>query len=243
MNRLLFKTKFIGRGALLAFPRTYLRLSQARSKPNNSYLSTLESVRPDTDILISGLPRSGNSFATNAFRLAQDRPVRIAHHEYPPPQVAAAVRYGIPSLVIVRDPDDLAVSRVASHPPITLREALIDFVRCYGRLVQSSGEFVLATFEEVTTDFGLVIRRVNNRFATEFEEFDHTKENVQKAFDLIDKRYEGMSASVQAAFGQRVARPSSERDDMKRTLWTALQSEKLTGFRRRARDVYNSLLN
>jgi hypothetical protein len=60
---------------------------------------------------------------------------------------------------------------------------------------------------------------------------------------LIDKRYEGMSASVQAAFGQRVARPSSERDDMKRTLWTALQSEKLTGFRRRARDVYNSLLN
>ncbi|RMG27959.1 MAG: hypothetical protein D6732_19595, partial [Methanobacteriota archaeon] len=33
-----------------------------------------------TEIVIEGYPRSANTFAVVAFRLAQNRPVKIAHH-------------------------------------------------------------------------------------------------------------------------------------------------------------------
>ncbi|HYT30505.1 MAG TPA: hypothetical protein VEN82_06985, partial [Actinomycetota bacterium] len=37
-------------------------------------------VRPETDVLIEGYPRSANSFSVAAFGLAQPREVEIAHH-------------------------------------------------------------------------------------------------------------------------------------------------------------------
>ena len=50
---------------------------------------------------------------------------------------------------------------------------------------------VIATFEEVTSDFGAVTHRVNERFGTRFREFEHTEANVEQVFALIDERAEG----------------------------------------------------
>ena len=243
MNKLIFDSKFIVRRGLRAFPKFYLRVSQLRSRPNHSYLAGVEALFPDTEILITGLPRTGNSFATNAFRLAQDRPVRIAHHEYPPPQIVGAARHGIPALLIVRDPDDVAVSRVVSHPPLTLKQALIDFVQCYTAVMPWSEHFVLATFPEIVTDFGLVTRRVNGKFKTDFREFQHTDENVSRAFDLIDDRYNAMSPEAKQTFGFKVARPSSDRDQAKGRIFHELESAKLAPLRTEARAVFRTLTN
>jgi hypothetical protein len=241
MNRLLFDAKFVARRGLVRFPRLYLRISQLRNKPNNSYLAGIEALLPETEVLITGLPRTGNSFAVNAFRLAQDRPVRIAHHEYPPPQIAGAARYGIPALLIVRNPDDVAVSRVVSHPPLTLKQALADFVRCYKAVMPWTEHFVLATFPEVVSDFGLVTRRLNDKFGTYFRQFDHTEENVRKAFDLIDDRYTAMGAHEDQTFGRQVARPSLDREEAKAPLLQELGSERLTSLRTEAWEVFRAL--
>lgn len=241
MNRLLFDAKAFIRRLLLRFPGVYLRIAQLRHQPNGSYLSGAEALRPNTEVLITGLPRSGNSFAVNAFRLAQDRAVRIAHHEYPPSQIVGAVRHRIPALLVVRNPDDVVVSRVASHPPLTLKQALADYVQCHEAVMPWRDHFVVARFSEVTSNFGLVIRRLNQKFGTEFREFNHTEENVQRAFELIDDRYRSIGADEKKAFGRTVARPSREREEAKALLFEELASDGLARLRGDAWRVFHLL--
>jgi hypothetical protein len=38
---------------------------------------------------------------------------------------------------------------------------------------------VIAPFEDVIDEFGLIIERVNSRFGTEFDRFEHTSSNVE----------------------------------------------------------------
>lgn len=241
MNRYIFSAKFSLRRLLLRFPRLYLRVAQARSRPSTSFISGVECVTHETEVLITGLYRSGNSFSVNALRLAQDRPIRIAHHEYPTPQIVGAANMGIPALLLIRDPDDVAVSRVVSHPPITLRHALIDYIQCYRGVLPYSAHYVVADFAQVTSDFGEVIERLNDRFGTSFAKFDHSNENVRRAFELIDQRYEAMDAEARKSFGRMVARPSDERNKAKAAVREELDSPSFRELRQEAKQLYKHL--
>src|SRR5215211_5813810 len=70
-------------------------------------------VTPDTQLVIEGFPRSGNSFARSAFVMAQSESpgkIRIAHHMHVPAQVVRAARWQIPTLVVIRRPRDAVLS-------------------------------------------------------------------------------------------------------------------------------------
>jgi hypothetical protein len=149
---------------------------------------------------------------------------------------------GIPALLLIRDPDEVALSRVASHPPITLRQALLDFVQCYENTFPWRDHFVVGDFKVVTSDFGSLIAKVNTKFNTGFIEFDHTEENVRRCFEEIDGRYQAMNEATQKRFGEVVARPSAEREQAKRDLSEKLNSDNLAVLRHRANGVYRSLV-
>ena len=145
-------------------------------------------VRRNTELVIEGYPRSGNSFAHAAFRLAQNRPICLAHHCHAPAQVIAAHRWQIPALVIFREPDDAVKSLLLFSPEIyTTKEAYREYVNFYEPLLQIREGYVLASFETVTKDFGEVIRSVNSRFETEFNDFYHSEVMVKKVFAEVDR--------------------------------------------------------
>ncbi len=143
-------------------------------------------LTPDTEIVIEGYPRSGNSFAVAAFEQAQRRPVRIAHHTHTPAHVIAAIRAGIPALVLVRDPGEACVEFVMMKEFLSLRQALRGYVRFYEPLRRYRDGFVVGAFPDVVSDFGAVMARVNARFGTAFTPFDHTEENVRSCREAID---------------------------------------------------------
>ena len=149
---------------------------------------------------------------------------------------------GIPTLVLIRDPKEVSLSRVASHPPITLKQALKDFITCYGRLMLWRQWFVVGSFSSVTTDFGLVIRQVNRRFGTSFREFSHTRENVQQCFEMIDARYLRMGEPELKVFDRIVARPSEARREIKQKLRRDLESEQLRPLVNEARSIYEAYI-
>jgi hypothetical protein len=242
MERMLHNARFALRRALVRIPTVYFKLDQVRASRRPPYTSTVEPVRSDTEILITGLPRTANSFAVRAFEMAQGRSVKIAHHAYPSPQIVGAASLGIPALLLVRDPEEVALSRVASHPPITLRQALVDFVQCYENVLPWRDHFVVGDFKVVTSDFGSLIAQVNTKFDTGFIEFDHTEENVKRCFEEIDGRYQAMNEATQKRFGEVVARPSAEREQAKRVLSEALNSDNLAPLRHKANSVYRSLV-
>jgi hypothetical protein len=197
-------------------------------------------VKPGTDIVIEGYPRSGNSFALSAFKLAQSQPVEVAHHLHAPAQVIAAARRRIPTLVLIRHPDDAVISQLIRDPYLTPRQAFRDYTRFYRRLLPFRDSFVLARFDSVTEDFGSVTRAVNARFDTQFGEFQHTPENVERCFAAIEERNRANNQGEVVETG--VTRPSEQRDQMKQRLRPQLDEASLHRLRAQARSVYEGLV-
>lgn len=141
-----------------------------------------------TELVIEGFPRSGNSFSEAAFLFAQGREVPLGHHTHAAAHVIAAVRKGLPCLVVIRNPADACRSLVMTDPGVFAPENTLDEYRIfYDAIEPHLSGIVLARFETITHDFGLVCDAVNAKFATAFNRFDHTPENDAAAFRLLDQ--------------------------------------------------------
>jgi hypothetical protein len=147
-----------------------------------------EVISSATELVIDGYTRCASTFAVYALQLAQPVPVRLAHHLHAPAQLVAAARAGVPALAVIREPREAILSQLVREPDVDMRDALAAFVRFYRRLLPCRDRMVVAGFEEVTTDFGAVTRRVNDRFGTAFAEFEPTEQNTSRCFELIKLR-------------------------------------------------------
>ncbi len=190
-------------------------------------------------IVIEGFPRTGTSFAVAAFEMAQPASVRIACHVHAPAQVLGGIRLGLPVLLVVREPEETVLSFVVRNPHLSLRQAFRGYVRFYAPLLPIRDRLVVASFDEVTTDLGAVIRRVNERFGTAFREFVHTTENVRACFAAIDSDYHRRVTGEE--FARSVARPVEARERMKDELRAASRAPGLGPLRARAEDAYRLL--
>jgi hypothetical protein len=198
-------------------------------------------LAPGTDLVIEGFPRSANSFAVAAFLHAQPERLRVAEHTHAPGHVIAAIRAGVPVLILIRDPADACVELVIAKPHLTLRQALGGYARFYEPLVPHRGGFVVATFSQVTTDFGRVIERVNTRFGTSFIPFEHTPENVRACFDTMEGYWRGR-VGTGPELERKVGRPSALREDLKTPFGPVYRSEELARVRERAEYTYRTWL-
>src|SRR5206468_7092356 len=118
--------------------------------------------------------------------------------------------------------------------------ALRGYVRFYAPLLRYRDDFVVSSFEEMTTDFGLVVRQVNERFGSTFDRFRHTPENVERCFARISGDYRER-AGTGTEFERIVARPSDERERIKQALRERFRDPRLTRGRRRAQSVYAAI--
>jgi hypothetical protein len=200
-------------------------------------------VTPETQLVIEGFPRSGNSFARRAFVMAQGENFdksRIAHHIHVPAQVVQAARWRIPTLVLIRRPRD-AVLSFALWDPISVDQALRYYRSFYEAVERCCDAYVLGLFEEVTEDFGQVIKRINDKFGTTFSLFRHDEGNVGRVFADMD-------AYARKRFGEtqwerKVHHPSVVKERMKHEIEHELENAKRKKLIAEAEAVYNRLTN
>jgi hypothetical protein len=167
----------------------------------------------DTEFVIEGYPRSGNTFAVAAFQQAQPRDVRVAHHVHASGHVIAALDAGLPVLVLIREPEDAVLGWVLRRGYITTGQALRSYRRFYASLLPYRNRLVVGAFGDVTTDFGQIIRRVNERFGTRFAEFEHTEEAVASLFQAME--WYRTSVSKADEVERLIGRPSPAKGEMK----------------------------
>jgi hypothetical protein len=191
----------------------------------------------DTEVVIEGFPRSGNSFAVAAFDMPQPRPLRIAHHTHAPAQVIEACRRNVPTMVLVRDPDQAALNLALYHEGLSLPQALRSYISFHDTVWPFRAGFSVAPFPEVTTDFGASMRRLNERFGTTFVTFEHTEESAAKVFDAMDSFWRGQVGEGER-FERLVGRPSASRDAKRDALRPELDRPELRVLRERARRLY-----
>lgn len=248
-------------------------VARSRLAEHRIYLPLARLVYPgrvvggQTQMVIDGFTRSGVTFAVVAFQMAQRSPVRLAHHLHAPAQILSATRRGIPTLVLIRDPEDAVLSAIIREPYVTPDAALRAYARFYTRVEASRSLVTVAPFTQLTRDLGVVIREVNGRFGTSFDEFRHTEENVRQVFHVIEDRsrrppwsaelglfedgrigFEEYRRAVAARSGQalgalpetRVPRPSAAREALKEDLRHLVGRHR--GLVARARGVYETLV-
>ena len=196
----------------------------------------------------------------------------MAHHMHAAAPLIEAARRGLPTMVTVREPEGTIVSSMMRQPRVTPRQWLKTYTAFYERLTPYRDRFVVATFDHVTTDFGAVIERVNDRFGTGYTPFEHTDDRVRTVFGLIDERSAGtpwqpllgrftsgyLSADeyfratsafrVSARGGRgsvlehRVGRPSTQRESAKPAMRARYRAPALAGLRARADAAYRGFV-
>lgn len=139
-------------------------------------------IGKNTKIVIEGYPRSANNFAVEAFRSSQNRPVRIAHHTHTIAQVIQATKWKLPTLVLIREPEQAVLSRIIRNKHCSVNSALINYIMYYEVVKKLNSSITIASFEEVTNDLGEVISRINNASSTNFLLFNHESKNVDFVF-------------------------------------------------------------
>jgi hypothetical protein len=217
------------------FPRLYLPVVRARYRPGQFQIP----FQPDTELVIDGFLRSGTTFVFTAFEHAQPQKVAVAHHVHAPAQILAAVREGIPALVLVREPEDAVLSLIVRLPYLSAAQGLRAYVRFYEPLLRHRRDVVVGTFSEATGDVGGLIRRVNARFGTLFRPFAHTEEDERAVFALIDEG-DHREFGQGDAFERAVGRPSPVRERMKEKRRAEYRSPRLARMRARADRVYRA---
>jgi hypothetical protein len=198
----------------------------------------------DTDLVIEGDPRCANSFALAAFKSANSglsKPLKIATHVHSPVQVKQGVRWSIPCMLLIRNPDDAVVSLLAYA--VQLRKVdmsvfsekqRMSFVHYwtrryadfYQQLMPTIPTVLLAEFNDVTHDFTAVMNAFNKKFDLSYTLYEHSRENEQHIFD---------NSRVHLS-------PSEERDEIKLGFRATYLSEQNKQFRERAQQVYHSVL-
>ena len=78
--------------------------------------------------------------------------MRMAHHLHAPAQLIAAAKAGLPTIVVIRDPEGAILSQAVRKPGVALRDALWAYERFYSRLLPYRSSYVVADSKEVTTD-------------------------------------------------------------------------------------------
>ena len=255
-------TRHDARRLVARYPSVYLPL--ARRKYPDAVLDA------DTQLVIDGFTRSAVTFAVVGFQMAQNGHVRVAHHLHAPAQPLAAARRGVPVLLSVRRPEDSILSALVREPFVRPGTLVRSYVEFYERLCDHRSSFVVATFEEITSDLGAVVRAVNERFGTDFRPFDQTDENVRRCFELIEERARRPSwepligrflsgrisldefiGATDEARGrerpptlpeERVQRPSETRQAQKEARRSDYLQPRLASLRARAENAYATLL-
>ena len=195
-------------------------------------------ISEETQVVIEGFPRTGNTFAVVAFTQAQRRPVSIAHHVHLPSMVKGAVERGVPCIVLIRDPRETVLSLVVRLPVLSVRQAVRSYLRFYEPLLPLRHRFVVGSFDEVSTDFGAVIDRLNTRYGTSFHRFEHTPGNERTVMEEVDRWDRGAFGEDAAAFDRSRARPTDGRAAMKDALGERYLDDRLWSLRLRAERVH-----
>lgn len=150
----------------------YLRIKE----PHNVHRLVNES----TNLCIAGPPRSANTFAYKVFQLWNPN-CMIAHHIHMPVQVLLATKLGIPCLVLLRDPVDVALSRfIAGRLPSNV--VIWSYINFYDKISKVRDKVVVGKFEDVINHFNKVVERINQKYKTDFYSNLLTKDHRNKIF-------------------------------------------------------------
>lgn len=182
LNKISADVRFTLRSWIARYPAAYFALLHLSRSPRRHLY-----VRRDTEVVIEGYPRSANTFAVCAFLYAQARPVKIARHLHLPVQISRAVKWKIPTMIVLRKPEDAILSYLVRYPALSAKTAVNAYIDFYRTAEAFRNYLTLVAFDTVTHDFGAAIKALNLKFNTNFQTFVPSSDALQEVYRMIDE--------------------------------------------------------
>jgi hypothetical protein len=192
-------------------------------------------VRPGDDFVIDGYPRSANTFSTHAFLLAQAAPIKVGNHTHAAAQFHLAKAYGVPALLVIREPVGAVASAMVYAAHTDPRPQLLRYIVFHRSVLRARSAFEVGRFEELTTNFGAVIERVNNRFETNFGASYGADEAV---FASIRAHHDRVADATGVVAPERSTLPSEGRRQAGVSARERLHEARVGGLLRQAQHLY-----
>lgn len=189
-----------------------------------------------TEITLEGFPRPANSFARDAFMYAQGRDIKVASHLHASSNVIRSVQLGLPTVVIIREPEEAILSYCLHNPTTTMRLALRRYISFYKRIAPYREQFLVATFPLITSDLGRIIRAINEKFGTTFTQFEHTEENLRAVLEIMNGICRRQRGYVRREW---LNLPSEKRRQQKERFRPVLHERRYRRFLASARAIYH----
>jgi hypothetical protein len=146
-------------------------------------------ITANTELVVEGFPRSGNTFTVFALQDAASNQIQLSSHVHHPSQVKHAVMKGIPVVLVVREPISVLSSYLTYGPHGRARDVLKEYHSYHQELVPYVDRVLVLDFEEIVSDMPAAILRINRRFSLKIPPFDQSSENVERVFADISRQH------------------------------------------------------
>jgi hypothetical protein len=166
-------------------------------------------VGPDVDLIVEGFPRCGNSYLVAWIEQANPG-LRVASHLHSYAHVRAALRQGVPTVVVTRDPEDAVASEIVratfAGGTTTAWRLLWRYARFHRAVARWADDVILSPFATTTGHPDLVAAALRDRAGLDIEIAP-----PHGAADVVSRVEEYSVAAIGRVDEMAVGRPSAER--------------------------------
>jgi len=201
-------------------------------------------VKRDTELVIEGFPRSGNTWTEAVIRHCAHEDIRLAHHSHAAAHVKHAVRLGVPTVVLFREPDAAVRSYLTLYDnDIDPRDGYLDYLRFYRATLPFKDRQVLFfSFEDTTERTTEMVRTMAEHFGLSLSWQDLEKERTRQ--DIV-ARMDAKAARLGRQGGRSDSLPGRVNDRKKQLQLAAkqaIEAPDVQHLRKEARALYTQSL-
>jgi hypothetical protein len=197
--------------------------------------STIAFPKSDTDLHLTGFPRSANTYCFNITNVAFPE-LHIVTHIHTIASIKLAMRFNVPTIVVVREPVAACCSfLIALDRPVTprrIQRVLKDYIDYHQFVLEHRRELRLMRFEDVVRSPEFVIREVLATLGATMS--DEDVEEKAREGQRIAEGKEGKKSTMGSSM------PKKERMEVKAGIQPAVESHFLC---EQAISLYEQLLS
>jgi len=178
-------------------------------------------INNGTEIVIEGYPRCANTYAVAALWVTQNRKINVARHTHAIAQIIRAFEKRLPTLLLLRKPEDAVLSYVIREENVDISLAIQRYIDFYRIAHSLADAFVVSDFDRTTTQYHILLKQLNERYNLSLNIKKPDETDQMKIKKLIE------DMEIKSSGGQlselKVSRPSKQREILKNKLINELQ--------------------
>ena len=214
--------------------RFYLTNLLYTLKPNNRKLI----IHKNKDLCIEGYPRSANTFGVLLVEQCSKKKLNIAHHMHSSSQIVQAVKWNIPSVLLLRNPKDAVISNLLREEGMKAEVALNWYINFHKDLIHIKGNLIVWEFKEFVNRPLDCLAKLTTLSGLKMDQSLYNKDEIYRKIDELDRIYK-----KSADFNKINTRPNENKGDLKRRLEVELtENQSLKEKFEQAQYLYESFL-